>query len=97
MGGSVALLAAPRAEAQSVGKVYRVGCLSATSESTGAEFFEPVRQRLRELNYVEGRNITFDYRWADGRYERFSSTSWMPRLRTISSPRSRQPRGAGAA
>ena len=71
--GFAGLLAAPLAAgAQQAGKVYRIGCLSATSESTGAEFFEPFRQRLRELNYVEGRNIAFDYRWADGRYERLA-------------------------
>src|SRR5882724_11680881 len=79
--GFAGLLAAPLAAgAQQAGKVYRIGCLSATSESTGAEFFEPFRQRLRELNYVEGRNITFDYRWADGRYERLATIPIVMRI-----------------
>ena len=70
----LAALATPlAAAAQPAGKVYRIGCLSATSESTAAQFFAPFRERLRELNYVEGRNIAFEYRWADGRYERLGA------------------------
>ena len=70
---ALALLAAPRAAtAQSAEKVYRIGYLSITS-GTGAVYLRPLegfRQQLRELGWVEGRNITIEYRFADGRPDR---------------------------
>ena len=69
VGGGVLMPAA--AEAQQAGKVYRIGVLSPFSSSfVPGPSFEAFRQTLRELNYVEGRNITLEYRWADGRYDR---------------------------
>src|SRR5438552_13474342 len=63
------LLAAPlAAEAQEAGKVARIGVLN--SGSPPAPFVEAFKQGLRELGYVEGRNITIEYRWAEGRDER---------------------------
>src|SRR5438132_12997702 len=63
------LLAAPlAAEAQEAGKVARIGVLN--SGSPPAPFVESFKQGLRELGYVEGRNITIEYRWAEGRDER---------------------------
>jgi putative ABC transport system substrate-binding protein len=55
-------LAAP---AQKAEKVYRIGYLSSASPSPPSGL-EPFRKRLRELGYVEGRNITIEARWADG-------------------------------
>ena len=66
------LLTAPLATARP-GKVYRIGYLSSASSST-PNGFEPFRQGLRELGYVEGRNITIEARWADG------DTARLPRL-----------------
>jgi putative tryptophan/tyrosine transport system substrate-binding protein len=61
------LLAAPLAsEAQQAGKVWRIGWLSPPSAATGVSELDALREGLRELNYVEGRNITIDARWADG-------------------------------
>jgi putative ABC transport system substrate-binding protein len=58
-------LAAPHAVgAQRAGKVYRVGVL-------GAEF-EPLKQSLREVGYVEGLNLAIEWRDAQGKPERFS-------------------------
>jgi len=58
------------AEAQSAAKVYRVGfLLGATGESV-ASLFHALDEGLRELGYVEGRNIVFEQRYADGRMER---------------------------
>jgi putative ABC transport system substrate-binding protein len=69
VGGGVLMTAT--AEAQQAGKVYRVGVLSPFSSSfVPGPSFEAFRQTLRELNYVEGRNIALEYRWADGRYDR---------------------------
>src|SRR6266704_5704986 len=63
------LLAAPlAAEAQEAGKVARIGVLN--SASPPAPFVESFKQGLRELGYVEGQNISIEYRWAEGRDER---------------------------
>src|SRR5215468_9823505 len=57
------------AEAQQAGKVYRIGYLSTRSSTTGMPP-EGFRQGLRELGWIEGRNIVFDYGFAEGRFER---------------------------
>jgi putative ABC transport system substrate-binding protein len=59
------------AEAQQAGKVYRVGFLGNSSAALEANLVGPFREGLRELGYVEGRNIVIEYRWAEGKYERF--------------------------
>jgi putative ABC transport system substrate-binding protein len=56
------------AEAQEARKVARVGVLH--SGSPPDPFVEPFSQGLRDLGYVEGRNISIDHRWAEGRAER---------------------------
>ena len=60
------------AEAQQV-KVYRVGVLLQSSPSAPGSPPGIFARALRDLGYVEGRNIVFDRRWAEGRNERFSS------------------------
>ena len=51
--------------------VYRVGVLSPFSPSFGpGPSFEAFRQTFRELGYIDGRNVAFEYRWADGRPDR---------------------------
>jgi putative ABC transport system substrate-binding protein len=65
---TVGLVLAPLAAvAQQAGKVYRIGFLSMGSGSTAPEAF---REGLRELGYVEGRNLITEYRWAAGKAER---------------------------
>ena len=53
-------------------KVPRIGFLTAGSRSDPASQHnrDVFRQGLRDLGYVEGQNIAFEERWADGRYER---------------------------
>ena len=58
------------AEAQQPKKVPRIGFLSATSLSVISARIEALRQGLRELGYVEGKNIIIEYRWAEGKPER---------------------------
>src|SRR5262249_38926927 len=55
---------------QQPGKVYRIGVLEPASAAEGAGGLEALRQGLRELGYVEGRNLTLEVRWAEGRPER---------------------------
>ena len=58
------------AEAQSAAKMHRVGfLLGATGESV-ASLFHGLDEGLRDLGYVEGRNIVIEHRYADGRMER---------------------------
>jgi putative ABC transport system substrate-binding protein len=57
--------------AQQLGKVARIGFLGNSTAALEANLVGPFRDRLRELGYEEGRNIVIEYRWADGRYERF--------------------------
>ena len=63
---ALGVLAAPRAQAQPAGKVYRIGWLSPTTALAGASELEALREGLRELGYIEGRNLTIEPRWADG-------------------------------
>jgi putative tryptophan/tyrosine transport system substrate-binding protein len=64
------LLLAPLAtEAQPVGQVPRVGLLSPGIGPAISVFHEALRHGLRELGYVEGQSIAFEYRSAEGRYE----------------------------
>jgi len=66
-GTGAALLAVPlAAEAQQTGRIYRIGWLSPPSSATGGSELDALREGLREFNYVEGRNIRVEARWADG-------------------------------
>ncbi len=71
--GAVALsifLAALAADAQQPAKVARIGFLGVTGPSTAAHLLEAFREGLRELGWVEGKNIAIEYRSAEGRPER---------------------------
>ena len=69
---ALALVAAPLAvQAQQPGKVYRIGYLGLTTASgTYVRSVEAFRQGLRELGYVEGKNLVIEYRWAEGKYDK---------------------------
>jgi len=66
------LLAAPLpADAQQVGKAYRIGFLDFRLRSTTTDpRFVAFRQGLRELGYVKGQNLVLEYRSAKGKRER---------------------------
>jgi ABC-type uncharacterized transport system substrate-binding protein len=57
-------------EAQQPTKVSRIGFLIAGSSSDIPERTEAFRQGLRERGYVEGKNIVFEYRYAEGKLDR---------------------------
>jgi putative tryptophan/tyrosine transport system substrate-binding protein len=68
-GLTLGTLAAPVAvEAQQAAKVYRIGFLSLRHGP--GPFEEVFRQALRELGWIEGRNVAFEYRWAAGQLDR---------------------------
>src|ERR1044071_8568399 len=58
------------AEAQQPAKIPRIGILLPASASFYTARVEAFRQRLRELGYVEGKNILIEYRHAEGKAER---------------------------
>jgi ABC-type uncharacterized transport system substrate-binding protein len=59
------------AEAQQAGKAPRIGYLLDGSSSSAADRIDTFRDGLRDLGYVEGKNIVIDYRYAEGRFDRF--------------------------
>ena len=58
------------AQAQQPKKIPRIGYLSASSASFQSFRVEAFRQGLRELGYVEGKNIVIEYRYAEGKHDR---------------------------
>jgi putative tryptophan/tyrosine transport system substrate-binding protein len=57
--------------AQQTAKVPRIGFLGNSTAALEANLVGPFRDGLRDLGYVEGQNIVIEYRWAEGKYERF--------------------------
>ena len=65
------LLAAPlAAEAQQTSKVSRIGFMGLISAASHASRVEALRGGLRDLGYVEGKNLRIEFRWAEGHYDR---------------------------
>jgi putative ABC transport system substrate-binding protein len=63
-------LCGARVEAQRREKVHRIGVLISASTVATVPFIEAFRQGLRELGYVEGKNIAIERRFADGKLDR---------------------------
>ena len=59
------------AEAQQPKKVRRIGYLSTVSPSSESTRSEGLRLALRELGYIEGHNIAIEYRYAEGKLDRY--------------------------
>jgi putative tryptophan/tyrosine transport system substrate-binding protein len=70
--GAVLLSAPLAAEGQQAGKVFRIGILANVpiTDPQGAPLWGAFIQGLRELGYVEGKNIIIEHRSSDGKYER---------------------------
>jgi putative tryptophan/tyrosine transport system substrate-binding protein len=58
---------------QQPAKVVLIGFLGPNSAASSAGRMEALRAGLRELGYVEGKNLIIESRWADGNYERLSA------------------------
>jgi putative ABC transport system substrate-binding protein len=69
------LLAAPlAAKAQPARKVWRIGLLDySASDPARQEWWNAFRQQMRQLGYVEGQNLRFEPRWAQGDYGRLQT------------------------
>ena len=68
-GAAVAWPLAARAQ-QSV-KLRTIGFSGQSTRSAESDLVAAFTQRLRELGWIEGRTITIEYRWSEGRAERF--------------------------
>ena len=60
----------PSAEAQQPKKVPRIGYLSGTEAARESNRSDGIRLALRELGYIEGQNITIEYRYTAGKLDR---------------------------
>jgi putative ABC transport system substrate-binding protein len=56
--------------AQQPKKIPRIGYLSMSDATTESARVEAIRQALRELGYIEGQNIAFEYRYSQGKRDR---------------------------
>src|SRR5262245_46841514 len=70
LGGAVAWPRAARA--QQPGKLPIIGYLGSSTLSAMSQWTASFVQRLRELGWSEGRTLAIEYRWAEGREERFA-------------------------
>jgi ABC-type uncharacterized transport system substrate-binding protein len=62
------------AQAQQPGKLPTIGFLAASASSESQRVAAFV-QRLRELGWIDGRNLAIEYRWAEGRNERYAEAA----------------------
>ena len=58
------------ADAQQAGKIFRIGFLDDSTASGSAVLLEAFRQELSKLGWIEGKNITIEYRFAEQKNER---------------------------
>jgi len=76
VGTGAVLFAAPLAgEAQQAGKVYRIGIMQFIPVSNAPQLLDAFRQELRELGWVEGKNIEFENVSAEGKLDRFPAVA----------------------
>ena len=73
LGGAAAWPIAARA--QQAGKLPTIGFLGQSTRSAGSEWVAAFVQRMRELGWIEGRTIAIEYRWGEGREERFAEVA----------------------
>ena len=60
------------ARAQQPSKVATIGLLGSGTAAAQSQWTAAFVQRLRELGWTEGRNVAIEYRWGEGRTERFA-------------------------
>jgi putative ABC transport system substrate-binding protein len=72
---SGAALAWPQAARAQRPAIPVIGYLSGTSPDDSIGILADFRHGLAETGYVEGRNVAIEYRWLEGRYDRFRRCS----------------------
>src|SRR5688572_3183396 len=72
IGGAIASASFPSHSALTQQKLRTVGFLGTGTPSTQGTWLWAFVQRMHELNWIDGRTITLDVRWAEGRPERFT-------------------------
>ena len=70
--GSAAIPWPLAAGAQQLRKLPTIGFFGQSTRSAASEWAAAFVQRLRELGWIDGRNVAIEYRWAEGREERFA-------------------------
>src|SRR5262245_20531523 len=70
--GGVAAAWPLAARAQQPAKLPTIGFLGASTRSAWSHWTAAFVQRLGDLGWIDGRTVVIEYRWADGRNERFS-------------------------
>jgi putative tryptophan/tyrosine transport system substrate-binding protein len=70
LGGAVAWPIAARA--QQPGKLPTIGFMGGATALAGSQWAAAFSQRLRELGWIENRTVAIEYRWGEGRDERFA-------------------------
>ena len=68
--GAMLLALSFPAEAQQPKKLHRIGILLVGSSSFYSAWIDVFRQGLKELGYIEGKNIAIEYRYAEGKADR---------------------------
>jgi len=63
--GVLLFVSGPPAEAQQAGKIFRIGYLDPSTASASAVLVDVFRQELSKLGWIEGKNIAFEYRFAE--------------------------------
>ena len=71
--GSAALASPLAAETQQAVRVYRIGLLTLGADPTRSPFWQRFLEAMRELNYVEGRNLMVMRAFADNKVERLAT------------------------
>jgi putative tryptophan/tyrosine transport system substrate-binding protein len=68
--GAMVLALCSSALAQQAARIARIGVLAGSSSSGESPRVEAFRQGLRDLNYVEGKNLAIEYRYANARFDK---------------------------
>ena len=70
--GGAAVAGPLPARAEQAAKLPTIGFMGSGTAAAQSEWTAAFLQRLHELGWSEGRNIAIEYRWAEGRSERFA-------------------------
>jgi putative ABC transport system substrate-binding protein len=63
------------ARTQQTAKIPTIGFMSVSTPTAWSHFVASFEQRLAELSWINGRTVAIEYRWAEGRRERFVEIS----------------------